>query len=143
MKTIIGPLDFSSTTQKQLDIIEQMALAFKSKVFLMHIENLSKEPADFSAGPDTVRKRAAREISDKCHEIHKKGEVLQAKGIDVTSLLIEGDIAETILDHAAKKDADMIIVGTHRKNIVSKALLGSISEKVLNGSSCPVLLIKP
>jgi nucleotide-binding universal stress UspA family protein len=42
---------------------------------------------------------------------------------------------------AKEKNADLVIMGTHRLHGWRRALIGSTSEGVLHGSNCPVLTV--
>jgi len=59
----------------------------------------------------------------------------------VTTLLERGDPAEAILATAQKGGHDLIVMGSHGHSRFHRALLGSVSEKVLRTSRLPVLLM--
>jgi universal stress protein A len=48
-------------------------------------------------------------------------------------------IARYILDH----DIDLVVTATHGRSGLSHLILGSVSEQLLRGSLCPVLVIRP
>ncbi|RMF20673.1 MAG: universal stress protein, partial [Cyanobacteria bacterium J083] len=56
-------------------------------------------------------------------------------------LLIQGATVTTILQEAAKLQAEMIIIGSHGHSSLYKALLGSVSEGIIRQATCPVLII--
>jgi nucleotide-binding universal stress UspA family protein len=62
--------------------------------------------------------------------------------IGVRTRLERGNPAETILQVAAEDGHDLIVMGSHGHSRVHRALLGSVSERVLKASSLPVLLIR-
>ena len=43
---------------------------------------------------------------------------------------------------AEEKHADLIVVGTHGRTGFGKALLGSVSERVIGKAKCAVLVVK-
>ena len=57
--------------------------------------------------------------------------------------MLEGPIADCLLDCAREKKADLIIVGTHGRGGLGKVLLGSVAEKIFRHSPLPVLTIGP
>jgi nucleotide-binding universal stress UspA family protein len=57
--------------------------------------------------------------------------------------MLEGPVAESLLDCAHEKRADLIIVGTHGRGGLGKLILGSVAEKIFRQSSVPVLTIGP
>ncbi|MFH0702260.1 MAG: universal stress protein [bacterium] len=55
---------------------------------------------------------------------------------------ITGDPASTIINEAEKNKSSLIIVGSHSKSIFSDFIMGSISTKIYEHSTLPVLIIK-
>lgn len=51
--------------------------------------------------------------------------------------------ARSIIQLAVDIDADIIVVGTHRRTGLEKMVLGSVAEAVLHGAHCPVLIAMP
>jgi nucleotide-binding universal stress UspA family protein len=60
----------------------------------------------------------------------------------VKTLLERGDAAEAILATAAKGGHDLIVMGSHGHSRIHRALLGSVSQRVLKTSPTPVLLMR-
>ncbi len=60
----------------------------------------------------------------------------------VRTLLERGDAAEAILATAAEGGHDLIVMGSHGHSRFHRALLGSVSQRVLRASSTPVLLMR-
>ena len=44
---------------------------------------------------------------------------------------------------AKERGVDLIVIGTHGRRGISRALLGSVAEKVVRMSSVPVLSVRP
>jgi nucleotide-binding universal stress UspA family protein len=57
--------------------------------------------------------------------------------------MLEGPVADSLLDCAHEKRADLIVVGTHGRGGLGKAFLGSVAERIFRHSSVPVLTIGP
>lgn len=62
--------------------------------------------------------------------------------VGVLTRLERGDAAETILRIAAEDGHDLIVLGSHGHSRIRRALLGSVSERVLGSSETPVLLMR-
>jgi nucleotide-binding universal stress UspA family protein len=54
-----------------------------------------------------------------------------------------GDARDAIVRTAAQIDADLIVMGTHGRRGIRRALLGSVAESVVRTAPCPVLTIRP
>lgn len=50
--------------------------------------------------------------------------------------------AESILDHARRHDAALVVIGQRRRSPVGKLVLGSTSQHVLLEADCPVVAVK-
>lgn len=62
----------------------------------------------------------------------------------VTSFLIwEGDPAESIVEAAKSEGADIIVVGSHGRAALGRALIGSVSDQVVRHAPCPVMVVRP
>jgi nucleotide-binding universal stress UspA family protein len=75
-------------------------------------------------------------------EILHEATALIPQDIGVTTRLERGDAAATILRVARDEDDDLIVMGSHGHSRIHRALLGSVSEKVLAQSEIPVLLMR-
>lgn len=64
------------------------------------------------------------------------------KDVGVTTHLERGNAAENILRMLDEGDYDLVVMGSHGHSRVRRALLGSVSEKVLRASTVPVLLMR-
>jgi universal stress protein A len=53
-----------------------------------------------------------------------------------------GPPADTIVRVAHKRDADLIVMGTHKRSGLQHVLLGSVAEKVIRLAPCPVLTVR-
>ncbi|MFB6206214.1 MAG: universal stress protein [Haloglomus sp.] len=62
--------------------------------------------------------------------------------VDVTTVVREGDPAETIVDYAAEVDADSVALGTRGRGGEGGFVLGSVAEAVVRTCERPVLTVR-
>ena len=62
--------------------------------------------------------------------------------IPVTHVFLEGDPATEIARYAQDANMDLIVMGTHGHSGLAHMLLGSVTEKVVRKSPCPVLTVR-
>jgi nucleotide-binding universal stress UspA family protein len=69
---------------------------------------------------------------------------LNSAGIDheVQEFILGHEPADDVVRVARERDADMIVIGLHRRTRVGKFLLGSTAQDVLLEADCPVLAVK-
>lgn len=61
----------------------------------------------------------------------------------VSTAVLEGPVADAVLDYAETSGADLIVMSTHGRSGMERWLLGSVAEKVVRGAKMPVLLVRP
>jgi len=62
-------------------------------------------------------------------------------GLAVVTATASGRAARHIVDYARRNDIDLIVIGTHGRTGVSRALLGSVAEAVMRRARCRVLTV--
>lgn len=67
-------------------------------------------------------------------------DALEDEGIPVERVAIGGEVARTILDVAAERDADSIVMGGRKRSGLQEVLLGSITQDVMLSAERPVTL---
>ena len=63
-------------------------------------------------------------------------------GVWVEHRLEEGDAAEEILRVARETACDLVVMGSHGRTWLERALMGSVAAKVLRSAPCPVLTVR-
>lgn len=95
-----------------------------------------------------INKETQRETVEQ--ELKEDGEryinyiISLAKNIGVrnTSLFAKGRPFEQIVHLAKDLQADLIVMGTYGRRGTERILIGSVVERVIEYSSCPVLVVK-
>jgi len=85
-----------------------------------------------------VLEAAEEQAKFEAKQIH---EMLETVPHEVT--ITEGDLWPTLSEIVDKQKTDLIVMGTHGRTGVSRALLGSAAEEIFRKASCPVLTVGP
>ena len=64
------------------------------------------------------------------------------EGVKADSILAKGTPFEQIVHLAKELNIDLIVMGTYGRRGAERILIGSVAERVIEYSSCPVLVIK-
>lgn len=139
---ILVPLDGSDLAEAALRHAEALALQFGAAVVLLRviISPYSIVAPDLVlAGTDPDLDQLAAHAEQYLRAIASE---FRRKGIPVQATLTEGPVAEAILNHAEALDVHLIVMSTHGRGGVSRWVYGSVAERVLQGATCPVLLIR-
>jgi len=142
-KRILVPLDGSSFAESVLPTAEMLAKCGSGEIELLRI---AIHPSTYAYVSDAAM-LADLYDSDRVHcEAYLKGvadEVAKRSGIRPHTDVVEGIVANTIIDYATLTHADLIVMSTHGRTGMERWLLGSVAEKVVRGAHLPVMLIRP
>lgn len=142
-KDILFPIDFSESSKKILPYVLTLSQAFGSTVHLLYVVRDLKYLTSFHV-PHPSLTLIENEIAESSQKMMEKvcEEELQGCPRFVKKILI-GDPAHEIIQYAQEEKIDLIIMGTHGRKGLEKALFGSVAEKVVKNSPVPVLTINP
>ena len=121
-----------------------------SKIIILHVVEALQYPASFALS-SSERTSLLKAVDDANEEIRKDMEknmekcAQQCKEANIESKVkVEiGDASEIILDVIEKEKVDLTVMAKRRKLKGVKKLLslGSVSRKIVENTSCPILLI--
>jgi|AntDeeMetagen681_2_1112603.scaffolds.fasta_scaffold07433_1 nucleotide-binding universal stress UspA family protein len=132
---ILLPVDGSDEAKRAAKRGIELARTFDAAVDIVHVvERRSRRLARTDAETAQLRERGDRILAEI--------EAL-ASAVDrpVTTTLTEGTPAVRIAEHAADRDASLIVIGKQGLTGLGKRLLGGVTEGVLQRSDVPVLVV--
>ncbi len=142
-KKILVPLDGSRFAEGALPYAQMLAECSGGQIELLRI---AVHPSSYVYVNDPAT-LASLYDSDRAHceeYLQKVAVGLQtATPVAVTTAVLEGPVADAILDRAEEAGADLIVMSTHGRSGMERWLLGSVAEKVVRGAKIPVMLIRP
>ena len=133
---ILVPLDGSECGERVIPKVEELAAEGKEGICLLRVVSAHTFP-----GVDATEAEAnvVREAEKYLQGLEER---LKDKGLDVDSHIRYGNDVEEIVEHAARKNIDMIAMSTHGHGGAKRFLFGSVVEKVLRYTSKPVFLVR-
>lgn len=141
MKNILVTIDFSKNEKLLIDHAFQLAKAFESKLWLIHIAAPDPDFVGYDVGPQYIRDTRASELREEHKLIQEIIEQVKAGGVDAEGLLVQGETIEMIMEESKKLTIDLIVTGHHDHSFFYKAFTGSVSNAIINKSKIPVLLV--
>lgn len=141
MKNILVTINFDKNEKLLIDKAFQLAEAFDSKIWLMHIAAPNPDFVGYEVGPQYIRDSRATELRKEHKQLQEYSIGLKTKGVDSEGLLIQGATIEMIIEESKKLNIDLIITGHHDHGFFYNAFVGSVSTKIIKNSKIPVLLI--
>jgi nucleotide-binding universal stress UspA family protein len=147
-RRILVPLDGSPTGEAALDFLRGRSTNGPIELLLMrvvsHIPVVVGADATFSVQALSPSELEA-ELQEAREYAARLGDSIADSSVVVRHQVIEAAdaVAKVILEAASREQADLIALGTHAKTGMSRLVLGSVSEEILETSPIPVLLVHP
>ena len=136
LRTILVPIDFSANSLRGLDQALAMARQFSANIEVVHVVP-DTVPAELShIGIVLLEKRMAAEAQKKLEQIARKH-----PDFALTTHVLRGSVAFSIVRLAATRKVDLIIAATHGYTGLKHTLLGSVAERIVRHAPCPVLTV--
>ena len=70
------------------------------------------------------------------------GTAAEKEGVAAEVVVREGKAYEAVLDVAEEKEGSVIFMGSHGRTGLKKLIMGSVTEKVIGYTRCPVMVVK-
>jgi nucleotide-binding universal stress UspA family protein len=143
IKTILAPTDFSAHSEQAVRYACSLAERLGATLHLIHV--LSEI---IPAGPDpllmpVMPPQFYQENEDRAKEtlasLRKPGWGTPAA---VVTAVRWGSPVDAIVDYSREQAIDLIVIATHGRTGLSHVLLGSVAERIVRESPCPVLTIR-
>jgi nucleotide-binding universal stress UspA family protein len=139
-RNILVPVDFSDTAERALDYAVMLATKLDAKVHLLNVIGVPAlgVPELGVALTASVIDSVVRSNQDA---LDKLAAARRDKAQIGEVMLRTGDARDMILKAVDEVSADLIVMGTHGRRGVRRALLGSVAESIVRTASCPVLTV--
>lgn len=141
LKKILCPIDFSACSTYALTYAIDISLKDHASLYLIHvIETYMGDIGDIlkqidllldDKQTDNLKMRLINLIPDEIRT-----------NISIDTLVVKGTPFVEIIKAAKDNQVDLIVMGTHGKTGLDYILIGSVAERVIQRSPCPVLSIR-
>lgn len=139
MRTLVAATDFSTNAKLALERGVSIARHRGARLVLVHaFAPLATGRLDLTVLPPNFESDLAKAALQALEE---EAAGVRRDGVEVSTAIERGAPAQTILTLAENEGADLIVAGTRGAGGFEHALLGSVAESLVGGSSCPVLVI--
>lgn len=140
MKVLLAA-DGSEYTQKALDFLalNKRLLGPTDELLVIYVQTVV---------PTIFNMMISVEKALELHELEAKKiftpiqQFLEKNAVKYRTMSLIGSIATVIVDTATKEHVNLILMGTHGRDVVGQAIMGSVAQKVVANSTTPVLLVK-
>lgn len=146
---ILCATDLEDSGLPALRMALELGEALKARVTLIHVIEPIASPPGLEAYaldgmPTDWEQRVER---GRLGAVQRRLEaLLQAEGrpgVPIATHVATGLMPGALIDAVGELGADLLVLGTHGRSGVAHFLLGSVAEKVVRASPCPVLTVRP
>jgi nucleotide-binding universal stress UspA family protein len=130
MNRILLATDFSTRSDRALRRATLLARQISAEISLIHVVDDDQPPRLIK-----VEERAARELLDDL-----AATLREADRVDCETQVICGEPFQAIADEAERADADVIVMGPHRRQVLRDVFIGTTVERTIRTSRCPIIM---
>jgi len=150
MKKVLIALDYDPTAQKIAEAGYSIAKEMGAETFLLHVISDPVYYASREYSPimgfngymdmSSIQKDTAEGLKEaSTHFLEQTKHHLG--GENMQTLVREGDFADAIIKVAKELHIDYIVIGSHSQKWLEKIVMGSVTAKVLNHTTIPLIII--
>jgi len=139
---ILTATDFSESSLEAVRTASHLAKVFQAELILLHVYVPMTPPPDmFISSPDWYKYEVAwREAAEP--RLKTIAQSWIDPSIRLKTIILTGLPAQTIDKCAIDEKADLIVIATHGMSGWRHYMMGSVSQKVIQHSPLPVLLVR-
>jgi nucleotide-binding universal stress UspA family protein len=154
IRNILVPLDVNEKVDSALNYAVDLAEKIKANISVVYAFRLDTyAPLGIEIPPNIVNqliedllKFSSTELAKRVEEAKLRIKInnKETDKLEIKIEVIQGiSPSMRIVEYATSKNADLIIINTHGRKGIRRLILGSVAEKVIQESHCPVLALKP
>jgi nucleotide-binding universal stress UspA family protein len=135
--TILVPTDGSDGTARVAEHAIHLARQEEATLHVLHVVDTSVVPLDGHSRAiyEELEAQGRGSVATICDRANEAS-------VHAVDAVREGEPYREILGYAEKNDVDLVVLGTHGRSGVRRALLGSVAERVVRLSPVPVLTVR-
>lgn len=143
IKKILVAVDGSNHAKKAIEMAKQIGAWEKADITLIYVVN------DLRAYHPYALDVAYEDQLNSVMQEHSKKVIRQGKEAladyeagSVETMVMVGDAARAITETAEEEGFHLIVIGSRGLNSMSRLMMGSVSNKVVNNAKCSVYVVR-
>jgi nucleotide-binding universal stress UspA family protein len=139
MKRILVAIDGSEPAARAARMAADIAVRFGSRLTLVYVVPRLLLPPDVYGLTVEEVEREQRGHAEQI--LHAALAALGGTGVEIDTKVLSGPPAETISEAAAAPDVDLVVAGSRGQGAVARALLGSVTDRLVHVCPKPILVV--
>jgi nucleotide-binding universal stress UspA family protein len=142
MRRILCPVDFSDSSRQALDYAVGIARWYDAGITALHvIPPITSMLPVSGEGLYPPLVFGPEELQQFRSELESFARASGVEALDTE--VVQGSVPGEIVRFATELPADLLVMGTHGRSGFERLMLGSVTEKLLRKSPCPLLTVPP
>ena len=142
-RAVAVPLDGSKLAEQALPVAAAIARAAGARLRLILIHQLPPPPNDKASAKLYVSIGVALRKSQRDYLRRLAKQLGETYGVKVTAVSPTGPVAETLSEWIHDAGADLVVMTTHGRGAIERALLGSVADRLVRTLEVPIILLRP
>jgi nucleotide-binding universal stress UspA family protein len=139
---ILVPTDFSTPSERAWATAQRLARVLGADLVLLHVFIELPLYSELPLSGERVREVYSVGRTWAADQLERWAAAARAEGIVVKTLVRTGIAHDEIVQTASDEGADLIAIGTHGRGGLNRLMVGSVCDRVIRLSSCPVLAVR-
>lgn len=143
VRRILVPSDFSEHAMQALRYARELAVFYDADLDLFHVVEETLHPAFYGPAVQSIydaQPDIENRVREELEQTYRETAGPEPRG--VRFLAGPGRAPRAIVRQAEAEGADLIVIATHGRTGPERFLMGSVAERVVRTSSCPVFTVK-
>ncbi len=141
IETIMVPLDGSETAEMALGAAVDIANALGANILLARSLQWATQAMIYGV-PDVNIAKIDEDLTKASETYLSKKKKELADGVTIEAVVLHGPPADALISLAESRDVDLIVMTSHTRDGLPRALLGSVADRLLQAPA-PVLIVRP
>jgi nucleotide-binding universal stress UspA family protein len=142
LRWILVPLDGSEEAEAALAPAAELARAVRASLSLVRVvppraASGMRQRKRVGAGSTAIEREAAFYLEERVEELRERGVAAESW------LVASANPAAGVLTAAVERGADLILMATHGRSGLQRALLGGVTDEVLQKATAPLAVVRP
>ena len=141
MKKIAVGIDFTKVDDQVVETAVNLARLTGAELHVLHMWAPIPAYVGYEAYAYPGEDERQEELEEEKRRLREVVSGIEAGGVQARAFMREGTSAEGLLELAEENQVDLLVIGTHSRRLLERALVGSTTDRIIRKSHLPTLVV--
>jgi nucleotide-binding universal stress UspA family protein len=136
LKRFLVAVDGSDHSDRAVRLAATIAKGLNAEISLLYVMEMREMPTLIAEAEAVDSEQRGRSV------LSDSAEIAMSEGMATKTVLLRGQAANQVTRYANENKIQMIFTGSRGRGGAKALLLGSVSQGILQGAKCPVVVVK-